>query len=57
LSDSSDSSSEVELSDKAVRVAMFISEAIEVPKDLAYIPALKFGQLVKSTIRVESLVK
>ena len=56
LSDS-DSSSEVELSDKARQVAMLVSEMIEVPRDIAYIPALALGRVVKSIIRVESLVK
>ena len=57
LSDSSESSSKVELSDKARQVAMFVSEMIQVPRDLSYIPALALGQVVKSIIRVESLVK
>lgn len=57
LLDSDDSSSKVELSEKAIQVAMFVSETIEVPRDIAYIPALALGQVVKSIIRVESLVK
>jgi len=55
LSDSDDSSStKVELSEKAKHVAMYVSGAIEVPRDIAYVPALALGQLVKSIIKVES---